>query len=243
MTAIHDCATPRDKTAGLTADRCRSSVSAACASLDQVLQVHGMGVTIRLFTVVPTGRVGRVNDGRKLTPWRRVTQPLAQQPRSNPAARAHTNHHAHTDLLCCHGLLREGSWWTLWWGSLDGMQGVRGSNPLSSTRHNASAGPPITADCQQVTSRDSRITLSVDVSVDFGPASRCGSRRENGPTAGAATAAENRTIPHACWGLSRYPSRMPSAVSGHVHTPHTRDVTDGCALGVALRSHGRVHRS
>jgi hypothetical protein len=39
MTAIHDCATPRGKTAGLTADRCRSSVSAACASLDQVLQV------------------------------------------------------------------------------------------------------------------------------------------------------------------------------------------------------------
>jgi hypothetical protein len=33
----------------------------------------------------------------------------------------------------CNALLREGSWWTPRWGSLDGMQGVRGSNPLSST--------------------------------------------------------------------------------------------------------------
>jgi hypothetical protein len=27
-------------------------------------------------------------------------------------------------LLRCKALLREGSWWLLWWGSLDGMQGV-----------------------------------------------------------------------------------------------------------------------
>jgi hypothetical protein len=56
----------------------------------------------------------------------------------------HPNHHAHTDLLPCHGLLREGSWWTLWWGSLDGMQEVRGSNPLSSTPGQRSF-PPSTA--------------------------------------------------------------------------------------------------
>ena len=108
-----------------------------------------MGVTIRLFTVVPTGRVGR-----------RATQPLAQQPRSNPAARAHTNHHAHTDLLRCHGLLREGSWW----GSLDGMQGVRGSNPLSSTRHNASTGHPLRVVCQQIVSR-SQVVIDSALSV------------------------------------------------------------------------------
>ena len=37
--------------------------------------------------------------------------------------------------------------------SINGMQGVRGSNPLSSTRHNASAGPPLRAICQQIVSR------------------------------------------------------------------------------------------
>ena len=58
---------------------------------------------------------------------------FAQQPRSNSALRTHTNHHTPALLLWCNGLLREGSWWALWWGSLDGMQGVRGSNPLSST--------------------------------------------------------------------------------------------------------------
>ena len=34
-----------------------------------------------------------------------------------------------------------------------GMQGVRGSNPLSSTRHNASADLPLRAACQQIVSR------------------------------------------------------------------------------------------
>ena len=38
-------------------------------------------------------------------------------------------------------------------GFLDGMQGVRGSNPLSSTRHNASTGLPHRAVCQQIVSR------------------------------------------------------------------------------------------
>jgi hypothetical protein len=48
-------------------------------------------------------------------------------------------------------------------GFLDGMQGVRGSNPLSSTRHNTSAGLPLRAICQQIVSRSlcvSTITLS-----------------------------------------------------------------------------------
>jgi hypothetical protein len=38
-------------------------------------------------------------------------------------------------------------------GSLDGMQGVRGSNPLSSTRHNASSTPALSAVCQQFASK------------------------------------------------------------------------------------------
>ena len=51
----------------------------------------------------------------------------------------------------------------LWGHAVYGMQGVRGSNPLSSTRHNASAGLPLRAICQQIVSRSpgvSAITLS-----------------------------------------------------------------------------------
>jgi hypothetical protein len=33
------------------------------------------------------------------------------------------------------------------------MQGVRGSNPLSSTRHNATAARPLRAVCQQIVSK------------------------------------------------------------------------------------------
>jgi hypothetical protein len=58
---------------------------------------------------------------------------FAQQMRSNSALRTPTNHHASAFLVWCNSLLRKGSWWASWWGSLDGMQGVRGSNPLSST--------------------------------------------------------------------------------------------------------------
>jgi hypothetical protein len=47
-------------------------------------------------------------------------------------------------------------------GFLDGMQGVRGSNPLSSTRHNPSPAHPLRAVCQQITSCDCRNALSVD---------------------------------------------------------------------------------
>jgi hypothetical protein len=82
----------------------------------------------------------------------------AQQRRSNSALRTHMKHHAPALLLWCNALLREGSWWALWWGSLDGMQGVRGSNPLSSTRHNASAALPLRAVCQQIVSRSLHVS-------------------------------------------------------------------------------------
>jgi hypothetical protein len=73
----------------------------------------------------------------------------AQQPRSNSALRTRANHHTPALLLWCNALLREGSWWASWWGSLDGMQGVRGSNPLSSTRHNASPATALSTVCQR----------------------------------------------------------------------------------------------
>jgi hypothetical protein len=74
---------------------------------------------------------------------------VAQQLRSNSALQPHTYHHSSAFLLRWNALLREGSWWALWWGSLDGMQGVRGSNPLSSTRHNASPATALSAICQR----------------------------------------------------------------------------------------------
>ena len=77
--------------------------------------------------------------------WTHRSRHFAQQPRSNSAMRSPKNHHAPALLLCCDGLLRKALWWASWWGSLDGMQGVRGSNPLSSTRHNALAGHPLRA--------------------------------------------------------------------------------------------------
>jgi hypothetical protein len=42
--------------------------------------------------------------------------------------------------------------------TVHGMQGVRGSNPLSSTRHNASAALPLRAVCQQIVSRARHVT-------------------------------------------------------------------------------------
>ena len=51
--------------------------------------------------------------------------------RSNLTVRGHTSHHAPALLLRCNALLRKALWWALWRGSLDGMQGVRGTNPLS----------------------------------------------------------------------------------------------------------------
>jgi hypothetical protein len=53
--------------------------------------------------------------------------------RSNAALRTHRYDQAPALLLRCNGLVREVAWWAPGRGSLDGMQGVRGSNPLSST--------------------------------------------------------------------------------------------------------------
>jgi hypothetical protein len=77
----------------------------------------------------------------------------AQQPRSNSALRRHTNHHASALLLWCNGLLREGSWWARWRGSLDGMQGVRGSNPLSSTPGQRPSPPSTTRESRRSRSK------------------------------------------------------------------------------------------
>ena len=41
---------------------------------------------------------------------------------------------------------------------INGMQGVRGSNPLSSTRHNALTRLPLRAVCQQIVSRSLYVT-------------------------------------------------------------------------------------
>jgi hypothetical protein len=60
---------------------------------------------------------------------RRRSSQFAQQMRSNSALRNRMNHHSPTLLRSCYGLLREVWWWALWRGSLDGMQGVRGSDP------------------------------------------------------------------------------------------------------------------
>ena len=61
---------------------------------------------------------------------------LAQQVRSNSALGSHANHHNASPHALVQCPATQGSWWALWWGSLYGMQGVRGSNPLSSTSSN-----------------------------------------------------------------------------------------------------------
>jgi hypothetical protein len=43
--------------------------------------------------------------------------------------------------------------------SINGMQGVRGSPPLSSSRHNASAALPLRAVCQQIVGRSLYVTV------------------------------------------------------------------------------------
>ena len=92
---------------------------------------HGPTLTSAAETAWP--RSDERTSGHSLPRWRRRSSHFAQQMRSNSALRTHTNHQVPPFLLWCYGLLREGSWWALWRGSLDGMQGVRGSNPLSST--------------------------------------------------------------------------------------------------------------
>jgi hypothetical protein len=59
---------------------------------------------------------GRLNSYR----WPSRHGPLDSSP-----IRSHTNHHAPALLLWCNGLLCEGAWWAGWWGSLDGMEGLR----------------------------------------------------------------------------------------------------------------------
>jgi hypothetical protein len=88
----------------------------------------------------------------------RWTSRFAQQMRSNSALRNRTNHYAPALLVGGNGVLRKALWWVSRRGSLDGMQGVRGSNPLSSTRHNATTALPIRAVCQQIVSRSLFVT-------------------------------------------------------------------------------------
>jgi hypothetical protein len=78
--------------------------------------------------------------------WMHRSSRFAQQMRSNLTLQAHTNHHPPALLVWCNALLREGSWWAPWWGSLDGMQEVRGSSPLSSTPIN----PQLRRPCLEV---------------------------------------------------------------------------------------------
>src|SRR5215213_4075358 len=92
---------------------------------------HYGAPAVGLMNVVPTARGALVD-----APLERLRAAAAQH--SNSALQSRTNHRAPALLPWCNALLREVLWWALWWGSLDGMQGVRGSNPLSSTRHNAS---------------------------------------------------------------------------------------------------------
>ena len=95
-------------------------------------------------------------DGLDGRPCRR--SPSGQQRGSNLAGRAHMSHHQPTVLNSCDSQPREASWWALCWGSLDGMQEVRGSNPFSSTSRNASPSPPLRAGCQQSVSRSRVVT-------------------------------------------------------------------------------------
>jgi len=88
---------------------------------------HGPTPTSTAETAWP--RSDERTSCRWLPRWRRRSSQFAQQMRSNSAPRTRTNHHAPALLPCCDGLLREGSWW----GSLDGLQGLRGSYLLSST--------------------------------------------------------------------------------------------------------------
>ena len=96
--------------------------------------------------------------------------------RSNSAPRTHTNHQVPPFLLWCNGLLREGSWWVSRRGSLDGMQGVRGSNPLSSTPGQRPSPPSTARELPASGSKSAAICLCeadlvVRHAVDAGPAS------------------------------------------------------------------------
>jgi hypothetical protein len=101
----------------------------------------------RLSLCCPDGVIYQMVEARRTTPdgarvsaadgshWEAAPSEFAQQARSNLTARAHASHHSPAIVLWCNGLLREGSWWVLWWGSLDGMQEVRQSALLAGTRY------------------------------------------------------------------------------------------------------------
>jgi alkanesulfonate monooxygenase SsuD/methylene tetrahydromethanopterin reductase-like flavin-dependent oxidoreductase (luciferase family) len=97
--------------------------------------------------------IDRLSAGRLTLGVSLGTRRFAQQMRSNSALRSHASHHAPALPRLCNALLREGLWLVQGWGSLDGMQGVRGSNPLSSTRHNAPPTHPRSVVCQQSASK------------------------------------------------------------------------------------------
>ena len=67
---------------------------------------------------------------------------------------AAADHLAELFLSCAHGGIKPHVQVHMNYPSINGMQGVRGSNPLSYTRHNASAGFPFRAVYQQITSSD-----------------------------------------------------------------------------------------
>jgi hypothetical protein len=91
-----------------------------------------IGTTVGLTNVVPTAGLRR----------RRRSSHFAQQMRCNSALGTRTNHHGPALLLWCNGLLRKGSWWALWRGSLDGMQGVRVNHQPAAKRPSSAWSAP-----------------------------------------------------------------------------------------------------
>jgi len=81
-------------------------------------------------------------------------------------SRRHTSQPSTTPLTCSVAWVSEVVHGVVNHPSINGMQGVRGSNPLSSTRHNTSAALPLkgrlSADCQHITPCDGCNTLCVD---------------------------------------------------------------------------------
>jgi hypothetical protein len=108
-------------------------------AIHQALYVQGRSALRRELTVclrtaralrVPGARtrgeaswVGQDRVGAAWIGGRAARAQFAQQTRSNSALRTRTSHHTPALPLWCNTLLREGLWWALWRGSLDGMQG------------------------------------------------------------------------------------------------------------------------
>jgi hypothetical protein len=115
--------------------------------------------------------------------YRRACGVLARDlPETAPHAtsRRHTTQPSAAPFTCSVAWVGEAAHGDVNHPSINGMQGVRGSTPLSSTRHNASAGHPPRAVCQQITPCG-RIPLSALAdSGDFRPFSRGAIRRNQG---------------------------------------------------------------